>query len=86
MRLAAPENFAEFRTGARTWTSFPLRGDVQQIMASDTGREFMEKGGLNPLKSIRAVRKMIGPVVMDMAEDAYTACLDADAIDLSGGF
>ena len=24
------------------WTSIPLRGDVQQIMASDTGREFME--------------------------------------------
>ncbi len=55
-------------------------------MASDTGREFMENGNLNPIKSIQAVRTMIGPVVMDMAEDVYAACRDADGIICLGVF
>lgn len=77
--LAAPQDFADFVQ--QHGVDFrPLRGDVQQIMASDTGRTFMETGGANPVKSIRAFRKMLGPVVMDMTEDAYAACADADAI------
>ena len=77
--LAAPEDFAGFiqKHGV---AFYPLRGDVQKIMASDTGRKFMETGGSNPIKSIRAVRTMLGPVVMEMTEDAYAACRDADAI------
>ncbi len=85
MRLAAPEDFAGF---ARKYEVgfYPLRGDVQQIMASDTGRSFMETGGANPLKSIRAMRTMIAPVIMTMAEDAYAACRDADALICLGVF
>jgi UDP:flavonoid glycosyltransferase YjiC (YdhE family) len=83
--LAAPQDFAEFiqKHGVGF---YPLRGDVQQIMASDTGRSFMESGGANPIKSIRAVRTMIGPVVMTMVEDAYAACRDADAMICLGVF
>jgi len=77
--MAAPEDFSGFIR--QHGVDFrPLRGDVQQIMASDTGREFMETGGANPIKSILAVRKMIGPVILEMAEDAYAACRDADAM------
>lgn len=83
--LAAPEDFAEF-VRQHGVDFYPLRGDVQQIMASDTGREFMESAGANPIKSIRAVRTMIGPVVMDMAEDAFAACRDADALIFLGVF
>jgi UDP:flavonoid glycosyltransferase YjiC (YdhE family) len=85
IRLAVPENFAGF-IHEHGLEFFPLRGDVQQLMASNTGREFMETGGLNPLKSIQAIRTMIGPVVMDMAEDAFAACQDADAIICLGVF
>lgn len=85
VRLAAPEDFAGF-IQQHAVGLYPLRGDVQQIMASDTGRKFMETGGANPLKSIRAVRKMIAPVVMQMAEDAYAACRDADAMICLGVF
>lgn len=85
MCLAAPEDFTGFvqrhNVGIR-----PLHGDVQQIMASDTGRKFVESGGGNPIKSIRAVRTMIGPVVMRMAQDAYAACEDADAVICLGVF
>ena len=83
--LAAPENFSAFvrESGLRF---HPLRGDVQQIMASDTGRKFMETGGANPIKSIGAVRKMIAPVIMRMAKDAYEACRDANALIYLGVF
>jgi len=77
--LAAPEDFAGF-IQKHDVGFYPLRGDIQKIMASDTGRRFMETGGVNPIKSIRAVRTMIAPVVMRMVEDAYAACRDAEAI------
>jgi sterol 3beta-glucosyltransferase len=83
--LAAPQDFASF-IQEHNVSFYPLRGDVQQIMASDTGRKFMETGGANPIKSIRAVRKMIRPIIMKMAEDAYAACRDADAIICLGVF
>ena len=85
VRLAAPENFAGF-VQKHDVGFYPLRGDVQQIMAGDTGRKFMETGGANPLKSIRAIRRMIAPVVMSMAQDAYAACRDADALICLGVF
>jgi UDP:flavonoid glycosyltransferase YjiC (YdhE family) len=83
--LAAPEDFAGF-IQKHAVDFYPLRGDVQQIMASDTGRKFMETGGANPFKSIRAVRTMIAPVVMRMVEDAYAACRDTQALICLGVF
>lgn len=83
--LAAPEDFARFAQSQNV-EFFPLRGDVQQIMASDTGRAFMESGGSNPLKSIRAIRKMIGPVMGIMADDAFQACKSANAMICLGVF
>lgn len=83
--LAAPEDFAGF-IQKHDVGFYPLRGDVQQIMASDTGRKFMETGGANPFKSIRAMRTMIAPIVTRMMEDAYTACRDASALICLGVF
>ena len=83
--LAAPSDFAGFAQQHGVDFS-PLRGDVQKIMASDTGRNFMEKGGANPIKSISAVRTMIAPVVKQMVEDAYAACQDAQALICLGVF
>lgn len=77
--LVAPENFSGF-VKEHDLEFFPLRGDVQQIMASETGRRFMERGSANLLQSIRAMRTMLGPVAIQMAEDAYEACRDADAL------
>ena len=85
MSFAAPEDFAGF-VQEQGVDFYPLRGDVQQIMASDTGRRFMETGGANPLKSIGAIRKMIAPVIMRMAQDVYDACREADALICLGVF
>jgi UDP:flavonoid glycosyltransferase YjiC (YdhE family) len=83
--LAAPENFAGFVESHGVGFA-PLRGDVQKIMASDTGRKFMETSRANPLKSIRAIRTLIEPVIMTMAEDLYAACRASDAIISLGVF
>lgn len=78
-RLAAPESFSDL---AREWSLVlhPLRGDVQKIMASDEGRAFIESGGSNPLKSIKAIRSLISPVIETMCSDALEACRGADAL------
>ena len=73
--LAAPADFSAFiqshGVGCR-----PLRGDVQAIMAGETGRRFMETGRANPLRSIRAMRTLLAPVVKQMTQDVYEACRD----------
>lgn len=77
--LAAPQNFAG-SIQAEGLPFHPLHGDVQQIMASETGQEFMDKGDTNPIRSILAMRKMLGPIAIQMAEDVLEACRDADAL------
>lgn len=77
--LAAPQNFAGLIQGYGL-NFHPLRGDVQQIMSGDTGRKFMESGGGNPIRTILSMRKMLGPVAVQMAEDVLEACRDADAL------
>lgn len=85
VHLAAPVDFAAF--AAEHGVAFRgLRGDVQAIMAGDTGRDFMETGGGNPLKSIRAMRTMLAPVVRQMIDDVLVACADAEAMICLGVF
>ena len=77
--LTAPQNFA--RLSQEHGLPFhALRGDVQQIMAGETGRKFIETGGGNPIQSIISMRKMIGPIATQMVEDALEACREADAL------
>ncbi len=83
--LAAPEDFADL-IQQHGVSYHLLRGDIQQRMASDTGRRLMERGGANPITTIRAMRTLIGPVVKTMAEDAYAACQQADALICLGVF
>ena len=77
--LTAPQNFAGLAQGAGL-AFHPLRGDVQQIMAGETGQKYMESGGGNPIQSILAMRKMLGPIALNMAEDVLEACTQADAL------
>ena len=77
--LAAPQNFANII--AEQGVPFQsLHGDVQKIMAGETGQDFMEKGTANPLRSIRDMRNMVGQVAIQMAEDLLEACRTADAL------
>jgi UDP:flavonoid glycosyltransferase YjiC (YdhE family) len=77
--MAVPQNFAGLMRSYGL-TFHLLRGDVQQIMSGDAGQEFMEAGDGNPIRSILAMRKMLGPIAMQMADDVLEACRDADAL------
>ncbi len=77
--LAAPENFASF-VEEQGVTFHALHGDVQQIMASETGREFMQAGNANPIQSIRAMRTMLGRIAPRLAGDLLEACREAQAL------
>lgn len=77
--LAVPQNFVGMAE-ARGLHCHPLRGDVQQIMAGDAGRQYMDSGGGNPIQSILAMRRMIGPIASQMAEDTLAACREAEAL------
>ena len=77
--LALPLNFAQLAQGAGL-PFHALRGDVQQIMAGETGQKYIESGVRNPIQSILAMRKMLGPVALQMAEDTLQACRQADAL------
>lgn len=77
--IAAPENYSAF-IAEYDVDFFPLQGDIQEIMKSETGRKFMGKKGSNPISSILAMRKLVEPIAVDMVHGAYEACRDADAL------
>lgn len=77
--IAAPQNFAGLPQ-SEGLPFHPLRGDVQEIMSGETGQKYMDSGGGNPIQSILAMRKMLGPIAVQMAEDVLDACRDADAL------
>ena len=83
--LAAPAEFADFiqSYGVRC---LPLRGDVQRIMAGETGRQFMETGRANPLHSIRVMRTLLAPVIGQMTDDLFQACQGTNALICLGVF
>jgi sterol 3beta-glucosyltransferase len=83
--LAVPENFAP-SVRAQALDVHPLRGDVRQIMESRTGGAFMDSGSANPIRSILAMRAMLRPVALQMAEDALEASRGADALVSLGVF
>lgn len=85
VRLAAPENFGGF-IQQHDVDHYPLRGDVQKLMASDTGRDFMSSGSGNPIRSIQTIRNLLAPVVMDMAQDALDATRGSDGLICLGVF
>ncbi|PDW03343.1 glycosyltransferase [Candidatus Viridilinea mediisalina] len=79
VRLAVPRDFVAF-VQAHGLEAYPLRGDVQQIMASPTGRALMERGASHPLQTIAAMRALLAPVAQQMAADALAACGETDLL------
>ena len=77
--VAAPQNFAGL-ISEYGLTFHPLRGDIQKILAGETGQKFVETGNSNPLQSILAMRTMLEPIIMPMMEDVLQACQQSDAL------
>ena len=53
--------------------------DIQSVMESDLGRDWIEKGG-NPITQMRIIKKLTDQTGWQSMTDAWTACRDADVI------
>jgi Glycosyltransferase family 28 N-terminal domain len=53
--------------------------DIQSVMESDLGRDWIEKGG-NPLTQMRLIKRLTDETGWETMTDAWSACRDADAI------
>jgi sterol 3beta-glucosyltransferase len=53
--------------------------DIQSVMESDLGRDWIEKGG-NPLTQMRVIKKLTDQTGWQSMTEAWTACRDADLI------
>src|SRR6185295_14635471 len=53
--------------------------DIQAVMESDLGRDWIEKGG-NPLTQMRNIKKLTAQTGWLSMTEAWAACRDADAI------
>jgi sterol 3beta-glucosyltransferase len=85
VQLAAPADFSDF-IRAHGVSCAPLRGEVQKVMASETGRRYMQTGHSNPITSIRAMRTLLAPVIGQMVRDLYEACRETQALVCLGVF
>jgi hypothetical protein len=78
VKLAAPLNFAACVQGYGLGFH-PLRGDVQQIITGDTGRN-LEKGRANSIRAMLAFPKSSVRSAIQLAEDALEACQEAGTL------
>ena len=53
--------------------------DIQSVMESDLGRDWIEKGG-NPITQMRIIKKLTDQTGWQSMTDAWTACRDAEVI------
>lgn len=53
--------------------------DVQAVMESEGGRDWVENGN-NPFKQLRVMRQLLNKHGLRMAQEAWEACRDAEAI------
>ena len=56
----------------------PIEGDVQALMAGETGQQMLETG--NPLQLIQRYVQMVEPLLAQGMADSWKACQSSDAI------
>ena len=76
--LLAGKNFRRW-IESHGLTAVPTRVDMQALMESEGGREWVERGH-NPLVQKRLMKKLIDRYGWEMAMDSWDACRNADAI------
>ncbi|HXI91318.1 MAG TPA: glycosyltransferase [Blastocatellia bacterium] len=78
VRILAGANFKDWieRHGLEAFAS---KIDIQSVMESDLGRDWIEKGG-NPLMQMRTIKKLTDQTGWQSMIDAWAACRDAEVI------
>lgn len=78
VRLLASRGFRDWVEG-HGLEAAPAQVDIQAVMASEGGREWVERGH-NPLVQQRVMRKLIDKFGAQLIREAWAACQDADAV------
>ena len=78
VRVLAGANFASW-IESHELIPLPTKIDMQAIMASEGGREWVEKGH-NPILELRIMRRLLDKHGMQIARDAWAACQGSDLI------
>lgn len=78
IRVLAGANFRDWieRHGLEAFAS---KFDIESVMESDLGRDWIEKGG-NPINQMRVIKKLTDQTGWQSMTEAWTACRDADLI------
>jgi UDP:flavonoid glycosyltransferase YjiC (YdhE family) len=78
VRLLAGKNFKPWieSHGLETATT---EVDIQAVMLSEGGQDWIEHGN-NPIKQMQVIRRLLKKDGLRMAQDAWAACQDADAV------
>ena len=74
VRVAAPEPYEAFVT-AYGLDFAPLAGDPVQLV-----RGLVDEAGFNPLRSVQVMTKYVLSIAVEVMQNAWKACQDADAI------
>ncbi|MCA9957244.1 MAG: glycosyltransferase, partial [Anaerolineales bacterium] len=78
VRILAGNNFANW-IQQHSLVSLPTQIDMQALMASEGGRDWVEKGH-NPVVQLRIMRQLLDKHGMQIAQDAWDACQGSDLI------
>jgi UDP:flavonoid glycosyltransferase YjiC (YdhE family) len=78
LRLLASPNFKSW-IESHGLEAAPAKVDVQAVMNSEGGQEWVEIGN-NPLKQLQVMRRLLKKDGLAMIQDAWEACQDAEAI------
>lgn len=78
VRILAGTNFAEW-IAQHGLIPLPTAIDMQALMASEGGRDWVEKGH-NPVLQLRIMRQLLDKHGMQIAQDAWAACQGSDLI------
>ena len=78
VRILAGANFASW-IKQQGLIPLPTQIDMQAIMSSEGGRDWVEKGH-NPVAELRIMRKLLEKHGMHLAEDAWAACQGSDLL------
>lgn len=78
VRILAGTNFADW-IAQHGLIPLPTTIDMQVLMASEGGRDWVEKG-YNPVLQLRIMRQLLDKHGMQIAQDAWAACQGSDLL------
>lgn len=61
----------------------PIAGDIRSLLQGEQGRDLLATGG-NPVRLALSILRLMRPTLLQMFDEIWAACQDADAVVLAG--